>query len=125
MEEALRFDAPEQRNFRRVKACHEFRGAALDEGSLVFQLIGSANRDADQLPDPDKFDISRRRNPHVSFGSGIHSCLAWPWPASKPVWSYGSARAGAKAVPGWPPDGLAGAGAVSRAEELWVHRGVG
>ncbi len=75
VEEALRFDAPKQRNFRRVKASHEFRGAALDEGSLVFQLIGSANRDGDQFPDPDNFDVSRRPNPHMSFGSGIHSCL--------------------------------------------------
>jgi cytochrome P450 len=75
VEEALRFDAPKQRNFRRVKARHEVHGAVLDEGSLVFQLIGSANRDGDQFADPDKFDVSRRPNPHMSFGAGIHSCL--------------------------------------------------
>jgi cytochrome P450 len=75
IEEALRFDAPKQRNFRRVKVRHEFGGAVLDEGSLVFQLIGSANRDPAQFPAPDKFDVTRSPNAHASFGMGIHSCL--------------------------------------------------
>ncbi len=75
IEEALRFDAPKQRNFRRVKMGHGFGGAQLEEGSLVFQLIGSANRDPAQFADPDTFDVGRSPNPHASFGMGIHSCL--------------------------------------------------
>jgi cytochrome P450 len=75
IEEALRYDAPKQRNFRRVKVAHTFGGARLSEGSLVFQLIGSANRDPAQFPAPDTFDIGRSPNAHASFGMGIHSCL--------------------------------------------------
>ena len=85
IEEALRFDAPKQRNFRRVKMGHGFGGAQLEEGSLVFQLIGSANNDPAQFADPDTLDVGRSPNPHASFGMGIHSCLGLAFAtASKP-----------------------------------------
>jgi cytochrome P450 len=78
IEEALRFDAPKQRNFRRVKKSHVFRECNFEENQMVFQLIGSANRDPRKFPDPDKFDVTRKENDHVTFGSGIHFCLGAP-----------------------------------------------
>jgi cytochrome P450 len=78
IEEALRFDAPKQRNFRRVKKSHSFGGADFAEGQMVFQLIGSANRDPAQFPEPNRFDLTRQPNDHLSFGSGIHFCLGAP-----------------------------------------------
>jgi cytochrome P450 len=78
IEEALRFDAPKQRNFRRVKKSHSFGGADFEEGQMVFQLIGSANRDPLKFEDPNRFDITRPENDHLSFGSGIHFCLGAP-----------------------------------------------
>lgn len=76
VQESLRLDAPKQRNFRRIKRTHEFAGTALPEGQMVFQLIGSANRDPDVFPDPDRFDMDRANSgAHLSFGSGIHFCL--------------------------------------------------
>jgi cytochrome P450 len=78
IEEALRFEAPKQRNFRRVRKAHVFRGFPFEENQMVFQLIGSANRDPQKFPDPDRFDISRKDNEHLSFGSGIHFCLGAP-----------------------------------------------
>jgi cytochrome P450 len=78
IEEALRFDAPKQRNFRRIKKTHEFSGALFSENQMVFQLIGSANRDPDNFERPDTFDLRRSPNDHVSFGFGIHFCLGAP-----------------------------------------------
>ena len=44
-------------------------------GQLVRLWLGSANRDERQFPDPDVFDIDRRSNAHVAFGTGVHACL--------------------------------------------------
>jgi cytochrome P450 len=38
-------------------------------------LIASANRDERRYDDPDRFDVHRSPAPHVSFGSGPHTCL--------------------------------------------------
>jgi cytochrome P450 len=38
-------------------------------------MLGSANRDENRYPDPDRFDIFRKPLPHISFGHGVHVCL--------------------------------------------------
>jgi cytochrome P450 len=76
VEESLRLDAPKQRNFRRIKRTHDFGGVTLHENQMIFQLIGSANRDPDRFADPDAYDIHRSNaKDHLSFGIGIHFCL--------------------------------------------------
>ncbi len=78
IEESLRYDAPKQRNFRRIKATHRVHEATLTEGEMVFQLIGSANRDPGFFDDPDTFDIRADRPGHLSMGAGVHFCLGAP-----------------------------------------------
>lgn len=78
VEEMLRFESPLQRNPRRVGADIELRGKHLRQGEFLFQVLGAANRDPEQFPDPDRFDIARQPNRHVAFGYGIHFCLGAP-----------------------------------------------
>ena len=49
---------------------HEIR-----EGGVLYLLLGSANRDEHVFANPDRLDIGRSPNPHVSFGGGLHVCL--------------------------------------------------
>jgi len=76
VEESLRLDAPKQRNFRRIKRAHTFAGVDLPDNRMIFQLIGSANRDPEVFPDPDRFVLERANvREHLSLGAGIHFCL--------------------------------------------------
>jgi cytochrome P450 len=79
IEEMLRFESPVQRaTFRLAIEAIEIGGAAIEKGQQVSAVIGAANRDAEQFPQPDTFDIARQPNRHVAFGLGIHFCLGAP-----------------------------------------------
>jgi cytochrome P450 len=53
----------------------ELYGTAVPEGSIILLLTASANRDERRFEDPDRFDIRRSVDHHVSFGYGLHFCL--------------------------------------------------
>jgi cytochrome P450 len=75
VEEMLRFDPPIQWIARTTSARLELGGRIIRPGRFLLLLLGSANRDEQQFADPDRFDVSRHPNPHLSFGGGIHHCL--------------------------------------------------
>jgi pimeloyl-[acyl-carrier protein] synthase len=78
VEELLRYDSPVQLTARHVLADLEVGGRRLREGETVLAVLGAANRDPAQFPDPDRLDLSRSPNRHLAFGSGIHFCLGAP-----------------------------------------------
>ena len=75
IEEVLRFRSPTQWVTRIVRRDIELHGALIKTGAFVMPVIGSANRDPRQFPNPDRFDISRDSNSNIAFGHGIHFCL--------------------------------------------------
>ncbi len=76
IEEIVRYVTPIIQ-FQRTLTCdHEMNGHMYREGEKVVLFYLSANRDAEVFSDPDRFDITRKPNPHVGFGGpGPHLCL--------------------------------------------------
>ncbi|MCX5196161.1 cytochrome P450 [Streptomyces sp. NBC_00249] len=77
-EEGLRWNSLSGWVGRTATAELAVRGRLIPEGSLVFGLTGSANRDERAFDRPEVFDIARpaaatRR--HLTFGHGLHMCL--------------------------------------------------
>ena len=75
VEETVRWEGPIQILFRRVRRPVTLGGTTLPENAIVMPLLGSANRDEQQFPRPDVFDITRDTGGHVGFGLGVHYCL--------------------------------------------------
>lgn len=75
VEEFLRYDGPVQLTDRVATADCEIGGKAIRAGQIVAVVLGAANRDPAVFEDPDRLDLARRENPHVSFGQGVHFCL--------------------------------------------------
>jgi cytochrome P450 len=75
VEEFLRFDAPTQRGIRTAREDFEIAGRPIRKGQLLHVMIGAANRDPEQFADPDRLDVAREPNRHVTLGHGVHYCL--------------------------------------------------
>lgn len=75
IEEAVRWNPP-LLTITRVATCDtELGGVPIPEGSSVMPMLGSANRQEDRYPDPDKFDIFRQAKGNLGWGHGVHVCL--------------------------------------------------
>jgi cytochrome P450 len=75
IEECLRYEAPSPIQSRYVTHDVELHGGTVPEGSVMVVINGSANRDERQFEDPDRFDVRRKIQRHMSFGYGLHFCL--------------------------------------------------
>ncbi|MET0628358.1 MAG: cytochrome P450 [Acidimicrobiia bacterium] len=75
IEELLRYEAPSPIQARYVTRDVEHYGTTVPEGSVMCVITASANRDERRFDDPDRFDIHRKIDHHLTFGFGIHFCL--------------------------------------------------
>lgn len=75
-EELLRWVSPAQAPPPRwVYQDVEIGDKLIRRGEVVQPMIGSANRDEAAFANADRLDLSRKPNPHLAFGGGIHRCL--------------------------------------------------
>jgi cytochrome P450 len=75
VEEFLRYDPPVPFVNRITLEPLEIGGHTIKPQRWVVLLLASANRDESVFENADALDISRKPNPHIGFGGGIHHCL--------------------------------------------------
>jgi cytochrome P450 len=78
IEELMRYDTPLQLFERWVLDDIEIDGTTIPRGSEIAMLFGSANHDPAVFDRPERLDLTRRDNPHISFSAGIHYCIGAP-----------------------------------------------
>lgn len=75
VEEMVRWTSPSPSKRRTATRDVTLGGCQIAAGDKVQIWEGSANRDPLVFADPDVFDITRKPNPHLGFGQGVHYCL--------------------------------------------------
>ncbi|MGW6954123.1 cytochrome P450 [Streptomyces chartreusis] len=76
IEEFIRHATPVIVFARTATADVELGGVTIRAGDKTALFYSSGNRDETVFTDPDRFDLSRERSPHVGFGGGgVHYCL--------------------------------------------------
>lgn len=78
VEEILRYDSAVQIVWRVAGDDVEIGGRQVGKGDLLNLIIGAANRDPAQFPEPDRLDLSRTESRHMAFSLGSHFCLGAP-----------------------------------------------
>jgi cholest-4-en-3-one 26-monooxygenase len=75
VDEMVRWTCPATGLLRVATADTVLGNQPIAAGEWVVMFLDSGNRDEGVFAQPDRFDIGRRPNPHVSFGQGIHNCI--------------------------------------------------
>jgi cytochrome P450 len=73
--EILRYEPPVQLVARAALESTEMEGRPVPLGSMMFGLVAAANRDPEQVKEPEAFDVTREQVPSLTFGGGPHYCL--------------------------------------------------
>jgi cytochrome P450 len=71
----LRFEPPVGSLSRTVTKDTVLGDKQLKAGDVVLLHFFAANRDDTMFANPDVLDLSREKNPHLSFGLGNHRCV--------------------------------------------------
>jgi pimeloyl-[acyl-carrier protein] synthase len=75
VEEMLRYEPPSQHTARLAPHDVELGGKKIRKRQAVIAVMAAGNRDPERFPDPDRFDITRKDNRHLSFGWAAHFCF--------------------------------------------------
>jgi cytochrome P450 PksS len=76
IEEFLRFVSPVQFTKPRfVRKDVDLGGIRVPKGDRIMAMLAAANMDPAANPHPERLDLQRTPNRHLSFGTGIHFCL--------------------------------------------------
>ncbi|MER7178190.1 cytochrome P450 [Streptomyces hyaluromycini] len=75
VEEVLRWTSTPTHIMRTASRPAEIHGRRIEAGDLVTLWIPSANRDEEVFADPERFDVRRQPNRHLSLGFGEHFCV--------------------------------------------------
>ena len=75
VDEILRYEPPITFTSRIATRRLEIAGVDVPAGQFVVLNLTAANRDPTTFDNPDRFDVGRNDNRHLSFGFGIHYCL--------------------------------------------------
>ncbi|WP_435172184.1 cytochrome P450 [Actinacidiphila sp. bgisy145] len=78
VDELARYDTVTQAVVRVVAEDLRIGGQTLREGELAYLFLGATNRDPERFDHPDRLDLTRTGNRHLSFGHGPHFCLGGP-----------------------------------------------
>jgi cytochrome P450 len=78
IEEVIRYLTPTPSFPRVARVDTMIEGQEVKAGQWVMPWMMSANRDPEVFSDPNRFDIQRNPNRHISFGAGVHFCLGAP-----------------------------------------------
>jgi cytochrome P450 len=79
VEELLRYDGPvEIATWRYATSALTLGGQKIATGDPVLVVLAAADRDPTRFDQPDLLDLTRRDNPHLGFGHGIHYCIGAP-----------------------------------------------
>src|SRR5215472_4513030 len=78
VEEALRYDPPVDATGRVASHDLEVSGCPVRQKESLTLHLRAANRDPDVFDNPDAFNVTRAKKPHVAFGGGAHICIGAP-----------------------------------------------
>ena len=78
VEETLRYEPPVDITGRIASREMEIGGCPIHKTQSMVLSLRGANRDPEAFEDPNRFDITRRKSPHVAFGGGAHICIGAP-----------------------------------------------
>jgi cytochrome P450 len=78
VEEMLRYESPVLMSGRTPLENRAIAGTEVAAGQSVTPILAAANRDPEVYPEPERFDITREKTDHHSFGGGVHYCLGAP-----------------------------------------------